>query len=76
MTADNIAPTERTPCYRLGHVLIVPHFSRKGVFVGPGHCEPASSSYRTPRAVEFTEEQLKLLGAVPVTEMLWARHWS
>lgn len=56
------AQRDATPCYWLGKIQYVPHYTKAQVFVAPG-------------GTERTEKDLIDNGAVKATDYLWSRHW-
>jgi hypothetical protein len=70
--ATELAECYTTPCYVLRGILLVPHYTRAGIFVGPGHRESDREPERN-RDVSFTEAKLQALGARPRLEFLWRR---
>ena len=65
---DTIAVTVPTQALKLGHTLYLPHYTRPGQYVAPGHFEGISPT--------FYKSTLLAQGAKVVTEMLLTRTWK
>jgi hypothetical protein len=59
---DKLAETYDVPVFKLKGMVIVPHCSKRDVWVMPG-------------GQETSADELISLGAVSSTEKLWSRYW-
>jgi hypothetical protein len=60
---------EPTLVYKLGKITYLPHYFEPNKYVSPGY---------NPRfySITFSAEQLRTMGASPMTMKLWARPWK
>ena len=57
------APTYQCTAYKMRGIMLVPHYTKRGVFVGPG-------------GAEYRKEELRGMRARPIRKHLWARGWA
>jgi hypothetical protein len=67
MKLNTTADTERQPVFYLDDVLLLPHYSEKHRWVGPGYPKTR---------LEYTTAQLAELQARLSTKNLWKRYWT
>ena len=57
------APTYQCTAYKINKIILVPHYTKRGVFVGPG-------------GAEYRKEELRWMRAKNVRTHLWSREWA
>ena len=57
------APTYQCTAYAMRGIMLVPHYTKRGVFVGPG-------------GAEYRKEELRWMRAKNVRTHLWPREWA
>jgi hypothetical protein len=62
-SGNEIMQLEKQKVFKLGEITYLPHYSHKGLYVGPGRS-----------SVSYTELQLTNNGAKASTEFLWERN--
>ena len=68
-TSNIFEDRETTIVYKLGNITYLPHYFESDKYVSPGY---------NPRfyPITFSAQQLRKMGALPETRLLWTRHWK